>query len=76
VLVLANSGAAYAADTAGAAPANSPAPSSGRDVFGNLAGTNVQGNPNDKNAQGRRPKDAQGNVPKDIWGNKVGTENK
>lgn len=43
----------------------------GTDIFGNLIGTDVQGNPNDKNAQGERPKDAEGNPPKDIFGNET-----
>ena len=80
VMALIASTAAYSADATGTAPtsssSNNPVPSNGRDVFGNLIGTDVQGNPNDKNAQGNRPKDVQGNPPKDIYGNKIGSENK
>jgi len=48
----------------------------GKDIFGNLTGTDVQGNPPDKNIEGERPKDAQGNPPKDIYGNEIGSETK
>jgi hypothetical protein len=43
----------------------------GKDIFGNLIGTDVQGNPDDKNAFGERPKDAEGNSSKDIYGNET-----
>ena len=46
----------------------------GKDVFGNPTGTDVQGNTDDKNSQGERPKDGAGNAPKDIYGNESGTE--
>jgi hypothetical protein len=32
-------------------------------------GWDVQGNPDDKNVQGNRPRDGQGNEGKDIYGN-------
>lgn len=44
---------------------------SGRDIFGNLTNTDVQGNPEDKNIHGERPKDSNGNAPKDIYGNET-----
>lgn len=44
-----------------------------KDIFGNPTGTDVQGNTDDKNAQGERPKDGQGNAPKDIYGNEGGS---
>ncbi len=42
-----------------------------RDIFGNITGTNIQGNPADENIQGERPKDEHGNVKKDIYGNET-----
>lgn len=48
--------------------------SGGKDIFGNPAGTDAQGNTDDKNAQGERPKDGHGNPPKDIYGNETGSE--
>ncbi len=42
-----------------------------KDIFGNLINTDAQGNTQDKNAQGERPKDGQGNGPKDIYGNET-----
>lgn len=46
----------------------------GKDIFGNPIGTDVQGNPNDKNSQGVRPENAEGNVSKDIFGNETGSK--
>ena len=43
----------------------------GKDIFGNLIGTDAQGNPDDKNSQGIRPKDSEGNTAKDIFGNET-----
>jgi hypothetical protein len=51
-------------------------PPTGRDVWGNPLGVDVHGNPNDKNAQGMRPKDVQGNPPKDFYGNETGSDHK
>lgn len=50
--------------------------SNGKDVFGNPIGTDSQGNTDDKNSQGLRPKDPYGNAPKDIYGNETGSEDK
>jgi hypothetical protein len=46
----------------------------GRDIFGNLANTDVHGNPADQNIMGERPKDAAGNTHKDIFGNETSDE--
>ena len=46
----------------------------GKDIFGNPTGTDAQGNTDDKNAQGERPKDGQGNAPKDLYGNETGSD--
>lgn len=43
----------------------------GKDIFGNPTNTNSQGNTDDKNSQGERPKDGSGNPPKDIYGNET-----
>ena len=48
----------------------------GKDIFGNPVGTDSQGNTDDKNSQGERPKDGQGNPLKDIYGNETGEETK
>lgn len=46
----------------------------GKDIFGNLFGTNVLGKANDNNAQGERPKDIFGNPLKDFYGKDTGEE--
>lgn len=48
----------------------------GTDIFGNPTGTDAQGNTNDKNAFGERPKDISGQPQHDIFGNATGTEEK
>lgn len=48
----------------------------GKNIFGNLANTDIQGNATDKNIQGERPKDIQGNPPKDIFGNETSGDKK
>ncbi len=50
--------------------------SDGKDIFGNVTGTDVQGNPDDKNVHGERPKDSKGNPPGDLYGNETDSENK
>ena len=47
---------------------------SGKDIFGNVSGTNVHGTANDKTIHGGREKDVHGRPMHDIFGNATGEE--